>query len=189
MALIPKTARAEMANSWREVIEGARKKPNPFIVVSCDQGKFRSWGMFLFTKSYKSKHIITTRLIKQLRITQFHTQTIEHRSTYHWTVLLIPHSWTREEEKRGDKDTCQTRAALPRTIPSSKRKVQRSEGSGKILRGSRVKAVLQRIAGFLSYDNDQRINILRSEFMKGLDHFIKEYAPFSYLNSSNNPHI
>nr|CAD7412848.1 unnamed protein product [Timema cristinae] len=41
MGLIPKCAKAETPDGWREVFEGARVKPNHFAVVSCEQTMFR----------------------------------------------------------------------------------------------------------------------------------------------------
>ncbi|CAH1099043.1 unnamed protein product [Psylliodes chrysocephalus] len=46
MGLIPKSAKAETPDGWREVIEAARTKPYPFVVVSCEQVMFKGWGNF-----------------------------------------------------------------------------------------------------------------------------------------------
>ena len=43
MGLIPKSGKAETQNSWREVIEAARTKPYPFVVVSCEQSMYKKW--------------------------------------------------------------------------------------------------------------------------------------------------
>lgn len=58
MALIPKSSKAETPAGWREVIEGARAKPSPFVVVACDQEIFKNWGDFLQSKGYKKSFVL-----------------------------------------------------------------------------------------------------------------------------------
>lgn len=105
MALISKTAKAETPADWREVIEGARAKPTPFVVVTYDQAIFKNWGESLQSKGYKKKLAFEIRPIKQLRFVNLKLRTMEHRMSYNGAfytavVRLTDQEIEKEKQKR-----------------------------------------------------------------------------------------
>lgn len=81
MGLIPRRSAAETPSDWRDVIQSARVKPSPFEVVAFERRHFKEWGKFLSSK-YTKKFSEKTRPIREVRVTQSKSRTIDHRSTY-----------------------------------------------------------------------------------------------------------
>lgn len=80
MGLIPRRSAAEMPSDWRDIIKNARIKPCPFEVVAFERVSFKAWGDFLSCK-YTKKLTAKTRPMREVRITQSQSRTIQHRST------------------------------------------------------------------------------------------------------------
>lgn len=87
MGLINKRAPAETPDDWREVMTYSRVKPSPFEVIECKTEMFKKWGEFLDSR-YQSKFATATRPIKQLRIVNTCSQTVEHRDSYTGLYIL-----------------------------------------------------------------------------------------------------
>lgn len=128
MGLIPRRSAAETPSDWRDVIQSARVKPSPFEVVAFERRHFKEWGKFLSSK-YTKKFSEKTRPIREVRVTQSKSRTIDHRSTYtgaFTSTVVTPR--VKSHKKNLD---CQQlplqlptepEASYPRPIPISKAK-------------------------------------------------------------------
>ncbi|KAJ8912399.1 hypothetical protein NQ315_013465 [Exocentrus adspersus] len=79
--LINQKSEVDVPQQWVEVFKNAGCKPRPFDVVECKQDMFFAWTDFL-APTYKKKCPLSTRPLREIRISHEHPRTIETRENY-----------------------------------------------------------------------------------------------------------
>lgn len=126
MGLIPRRTEAELPSDMRDVIRSARVKPSPFGVVDFGRENFKDWGKFLSDR-YVKKFTAKTRPIKEVRITQIKSRTIDHRCSYNglYTSTVVTLPMTKRTQQLGAlSQPSEPGPSYPQPIPVPKAKYE-----------------------------------------------------------------